>query len=154
MKTLFSKDLKKAVSFATVVALCTNLLTVSAITVIAEETGLCEHHPAHTAECGYAEAVEGVPCTHICGDECAVSCIHTAHDELCNYVETVTGSPCVFECNDCAVTEIIGGECGEQGNNLTWTFDNGTLTISGKGNMAKFTPQNLPWKDYKTILLP
>lgn len=28
------------------------------------ETGLCEHHPVHTAECGYQEAKPGHPCEH------------------------------------------------------------------------------------------
>ena len=27
--------------------------------------GLCEHHPQHTAECGYAEDGEGAPCTYV-----------------------------------------------------------------------------------------
>lgn len=28
--------------------------------------GLCEHHPEHTAECGYAPAEPGQPCTFVC----------------------------------------------------------------------------------------
>ena len=31
---------------------------------------------------------------------------------------------------------VDSGECGAQGNNLTWRFDNtGTLMISGEGDM-------------------
>ena len=37
---------------------------------------LCVHHPEHTAECGYAEAAEESPCTHV-------------HDEACGYLEPV-----------------------------------------------------------------
>lgn len=32
----------------------------------AEADGLCEHHPQHTAECGYAPGTEGTPCTYVC----------------------------------------------------------------------------------------
>ena len=49
--------------------------------------GLCVHHPAHTAECGYGEAVEGQLCTHI-------------HDGSCGYVEAAEGIPCDKECTD------------------------------------------------------
>lgn len=33
---------------------------------IPTETGLCEHHPAHTEECGYHSDPEAAPCTFIC----------------------------------------------------------------------------------------
>ena len=49
--------------------------------------GLCVHHPAHTAECGYGEAVEGQLCTHI-------------HDGSCGYTEAAEGIPCDKECTD------------------------------------------------------
>ena len=43
---------------------------------------------------------------------------------------------------------VAGGECGE---NLTWVLDtNGTLTISGTGNMTDFTSSNIPWISYKS----
>lgn len=32
--------------------------------------GLCEHHPEHTPDCGYVEAVEGQPCNHVHDDQC------------------------------------------------------------------------------------
>lgn len=52
--------------------LCLSMVFPSTATFVsaAEEPaytgGLCEHHPEHTAECGYAEAVEGSPCTYEC----------------------------------------------------------------------------------------
>ncbi|MCR1917947.1 prealbumin-like fold domain-containing protein [Frisingicoccus caecimuris] len=52
-----------------------------------EDTGLCEHHPEHTAECGYAAAVEASPCTHV-------------HDESCGYIEAVPETPCDKGCTD------------------------------------------------------
>lgn len=53
----------------------------------AEDTGLCEHHPAHTADCGYAAAVEGQTCQH-------------EHDESCGYAAAVPETPCDKECTD------------------------------------------------------
>lgn len=38
------------------------------------------------------------------------------------------------------------GQCGE---NLTWSFDNGTLTISGTGEMDNYTDGDAPWLAYK-----
>ncbi len=51
-----------------------------------QEKGLCEHHPEHTAECGYAEAQ---PCTHEHGEKCyktVTECVHEHTDEC--YPET------------------------------------------------------------------
>ena len=51
----------------------------------AEGDGLCEHHPAHTPECGYVAAVAGQPCTHVCGDDCltlTTACTHV-HEAAC-----------------------------------------------------------------------
>lgn len=38
------------------------------------------------------------------------------------------------------------GQCGE---NMTWSFDNGTLTISGTGEMDDYTDGDAPWLAYK-----
>ena len=49
---------------------------------------------------------------------------------------------------------IVSGECGAEGDNLTWTLDttSGELTISGTGAMKDYSPPALddpaPWKDY------
>lgn len=32
--------------------------------------GLCEHHPEHTAECGYAAPTEASPCQHVHDGSC------------------------------------------------------------------------------------
>lgn len=50
----------------------------------AESDGLCEHHSSHT-DCGYAAAVEGRDCAHVCGEECytvTTDCTHI-HDAGC-----------------------------------------------------------------------
>lgn len=57
----------------------------------AEEQGLCEHHPVHTAECGYVAEVPETPCRHVHADECYVlveSCQHI-HTDAC-YAATDT----------------------------------------------------------------
>ena len=53
---------------------------------------LCEHHPAHTAECGYAEGTEGTPCNHQHTDECytfVTNCVHE-HGADCYPAEGVS----------------------------------------------------------------
>ena len=41
---------------------------------------------------------------------------------------------------------VAYGECGAQGDNLTWTLDDGgTLTISGEGAMADYSQGSAPW---------
>ena len=62
-------------------------LTMFPIATLAEidDTGLCPHHAEHTAECGYAAAVAGQPCTHVHTDACTTTqtvCVH-AHTAEC-----------------------------------------------------------------------
>ena len=41
---------------------------------------------------------------------------------------------------------VASGECGDQGNNVTWTLDSaGTLTISGTGAMRDYSYKDSPW---------
>ena len=77
------KCTKRLLSLALSIVMVLSLLP--AASFAAESDGLCEHHPKHTADCGYAAAVEGKDCTHVCGDECytvATDCGHT-HDAGC-----------------------------------------------------------------------
>ncbi|MBR6669385.1 MAG: leucine-rich repeat domain-containing protein, partial [Ruminococcus sp.] len=48
-----------------------------------------------------------------------------------------------------SATEMVeSGECGAQGDNLTWILDNeGTLTISGKGDMMNWKIGSSPWNE-------
>jgi len=41
------------------------------------------------------------------------------------------------------------GVCGADGNNLTWTFDSGLLTISGAGAMEDYVSSSPPWQSYR-----
>ena len=96
-----------------------------------EDGGLCPHHTAHTADCGYVEAqagqpckhvhgedcgyaaaVEGQPCTHVCTQESGcleVGCTHV-HDADCGYVEAQAGQPCnhVHD-EDCGYAAAVEG---------------------------------------------
>ena len=48
----------------------------------------------------------------------------------------------------------VGGNCGAQGDNLQWSYADGTLTITGSGRMADYTFDDMsysaktPWKQY------
>ena len=43
---------------------------------------------------------------------------------------------------------VASGECGKDGGNVTWTLDSeGTLTISGTGEMADYEYGSSPWND-------
>ena len=44
------------------------------------------------------------------------------------------------------------GECGAEGNNVTWKVEDDTLIISGSGAMADFTSAPVPWEAYKNSL--
>lgn len=105
------------------------------------ETGLCEHHPEHTAECGYEPAS---PCEHehdgdcytdelICGfdeeteqtasgsdaghthtpDCYRLDCPHERgeHDETCGYSK---GAPCTYSCELCNPSEAPSCLCDPQ----------------------------------------
>ena len=106
---------------------------------LAEE--VCTHH-THDNQCGYVEAVEGVPCNHQCGEDCptedvtvcvhdhaasgcvytpaaeAVACDHV-HGEACGYVPAQAAVPCTCGAEaahtaECAslVTEGADCDCG------------------------------------------
>lgn len=63
----------------------------------------CTHHPQHTAECGYVEAVQGQECNHECSDACKEekkACVHDCKTAGCTYVEPVEGVDCDHVCGD------------------------------------------------------
>ncbi len=76
-------------------------------------------------------------------------------------IESYNDSPdsAVIHCSDgiigAASTDVItSGECGAQGNNLTWTLDKaGTLTISGTGAMRDYSNTTIPpWQSYRSSI--
>ena len=47
----------------------------------------------------------------------------------------------------------IGGLCGASGDNVTWAYDNNTLTIAGTGAMEDYTNNNdKPWYNYSSSI--
>lgn len=93
--------LKKSFSLMLVVALLLSICIVGNVPTYAENTdlsadntGICVHHPKHTAKCGYVAAVEGTPCTHV-------------HDETCGYAEAVEEIPCDKNCAEINNTENV-----------------------------------------------
>ncbi|MDD6564613.1 MAG: leucine-rich repeat protein [Clostridiales bacterium] len=48
-------------------------------------------------------------------------------------------------------TTVLGATSGTCGNNLTWVLDDqGTLTISGTGDMEDYSPSSVPWIDMRS----
>lgn len=89
----------------------------------AVHTGLCEHHPEHTEDCGYTEGTEGAACEHEHTEDCYTlvkKCVHE-HDESCYPVlegsvpeNTATSS----EAEEAQPTECTH-ECSEESGCIT-----------------------------------
>ena len=114
-------------------------MMLSSVPLPAYATESCTHHPAHTAQCGYAEGSPGSACTHehsedcyaildckhTCGDECAEGCAHECTVENgcitrsldchhthgdCGYSEGTAEVPCGHVHNDsCGYVEAVAG---------------------------------------------
>jgi len=52
----------------------------------------------------------------------------------------------------CDRTTLVSGTFGTQGDNLTWTLDDGVLTISGNGHMQDFRFHSVPWRSYRDVI--
>ena len=119
---------RKLFSIITALALCLSLCPAGAFAA-AGETGLCDHHREHTAECGYAAPAEGRDCGHRHTAECYTlgvlpdadggdpyavgadtenlpDCPHT-HDGACGYVQADPGTPCGYVCRICPIENLI-----------------------------------------------
>lgn len=79
-KTLaYPKMRRRVLAGALSVCMVFTLLPMQAFAMEPAQGGLCEHHPAHTAECGYSEVTSGSPCAHEHTEDCyqeATDCIH------------------------------------------------------------------------------
>ena len=68
--------------------LCLASVPAAAVDGAARPTeGLCIHHSAHDAACGYQEGTPAQPCTHV-------------HDAACGYREPIGEVPCDQGCAD------------------------------------------------------
>ena len=70
------------------------------------------HHPVHTADCGYAEAVPASPCTHEHGDlcyTCNTACTHVHGPECCSDPESGVADACAHSCSEATgcVTRVL-----------------------------------------------
>ena len=95
---------RKALSILLCVLMLVQYVPTTAFAVGSDN--LCEHHAAHTAECGYAEAVAGSDCTHVHSESCyaLLSCVHEQEEHECT-----VKSGCIIMEPDCHHTH---GDCG------------------------------------------
>ena len=128
-----TEKMRKALSI--LLCLCMLLQNCPVVAFAAHNDNLCEHHTAHTAECGYREGSPGSACTHEHSEGCykIVACKHT-HDDTCSsgcshtctvengcitmeldchhthgdcgYAEAVEAQECHYECAECANNEL------------------------------------------------
>lgn len=67
-------------------------------------------------------------------------------------ITTVMPAPLLEETVVMAASTVASGECGAEGDNLTWVLDDtGTLTIGGTGKMMSFQPWEVPWYGNESI---
>lgn len=104
--------LNKLIHSGSVYILCLFLVASSIrVNIFAEnqdvETGLCEHHPYHTEDCGYQLQTEEISCNHICNEDCyemVVDCIFSNQEE----------QPIDEEKDDLFTTETSDHTCSEE----------------------------------------
>nr|WP_325305940.1 hypothetical protein [uncultured Oscillibacter sp.] len=105
---------RRILSIITTLALCLSLCPTWAFATEADPS-LCKHHPAHTAECGYAAPTEGHDCGHEHTEDCyttdeaggeVLDCQHV-HDSECGYAQADPGQPCGYECRICPIEDLI-----------------------------------------------
>lgn len=88
-------------------------------------TGLCEHHPQHTDECGYTEGSEGTPCNHAHTEDCytlVTNCVHE-HTNECYPAESVSGNTATpSEAEEAEPTECTH-VCSEESGCITKVLD-------------------------------
>ena len=74
------------------------------------------------------------------------------HSYTCSSCGNLVTESHTFTDGACTGCGVIGGYCGEEGNeqNVIWTYANGTLTISGTGAIAdqRDNYDNRPWEEY------
>ena len=99
-----------------------NVLAVETPTVAA---GLCEHHPEHTADCGYTEGTEGTPCNHEHNEDCytlVTECVHE-HTEDCYPAESVSDNTDAQSDEEEREPTACTHECSEESGCITEALD-------------------------------
>lgn len=86
---------------------------------------LCEHHPQHTADCGYTEGIEGTPCTHEHNEDCyalVTECVHE-HTEDCYLAESVSDNTAIPSDAEDREPTACTHECSEESGCITEALD-------------------------------
>ena len=86
---------------------------------------LCEHHPQHTADCGYTEGIEGTPCTHEHNEDCyalVTECVHE-HTDKCYPVESVSDNTATPSDAEDREPTACTHECSEENSCITKELD-------------------------------
>lgn len=68
---------------------------------------------------------------------------------LCLLLTVLPLGALATEITEPTAEEWITREPGQCGDDLTWSYSGGTLTISGSGEMDDYTEGNAPWQEYK-----
>lgn len=124
------------VSFQTIIS----LIMVITISVTVPQVAMASKLPIT------AEQNQTILTTTVDNDEAidGTEQLDTSKSKMEAYVED-------YDATAYSVSEIVAsGECGENGNNMTWELDSGgTLTIQGTGYMAYYQRNgDIPWNGY------
>lgn len=88
MEKFICRKIRQLLLMLMALILCLASVPAAAVDGAARPTeGLCIHHPAHDAACGYQEGTPAQPCTHV-------------HDAACGYREPIGEVPCDQGCAD------------------------------------------------------
>lgn len=88
MEKFICRKIRQLLLMLMALILCLASVPAAAVDGAARPTeGLCIHHPAHDAACGYQEGTQAQPCNHV-------------HDAACGYREPIGEVPCDQGCAD------------------------------------------------------
>ena len=109
-------------------AFATGNVSIGTSSVVDSKTpAVCENHKEHDETCGYMEAVDGAPCSHL-NEDGTYSCAPVLdsgvsgneatpsdadkeyvcdHSDDCGYVESIDGADCTHQCELCKPAEEI-----------------------------------------------
>lgn len=88
MEKFICRKIRQLLLMLMALILCLASVPAAAVDGAARPTeGLCIHHPAHDAACGYQEETQAQPCNHV-------------HDAACGYREPIGEVPCDQGCAD------------------------------------------------------
>ena len=87
------------------------LAGLSTVAMAAPEDGLCPHHTAHDAACGYAAAKAEVPCGHVCSAElgCTAATAEVPCGHVCSAELGCTAATAEVPCTDVHVHDALCG---------------------------------------------